>query len=75
MKHQYFILVLAHSFHGRLRRIHVPHRFLYVLVTFALIGGFSILSLVSSYARMALKVANITRYGMKRRIYALATRT
>ena len=58
MKQQYFIVVLAHSLHGRLRRIHVPHQFLYLFLALALIGGFSIFGFVSSYARMAWKVAN-----------------
>jgi murein DD-endopeptidase MepM/ murein hydrolase activator NlpD len=57
MKQPYFILVLAHSLHGRLRRIHVPHQVLYIFVALALAGGFSIFGFVSSYARMALKVA------------------
>lgn len=58
MKQDYFIVVLAHSLHGRLRRVHVPHRFLY--------GAFGALGFVmlclfgvaGSYARMALKVSN-----------------
>jgi murein DD-endopeptidase MepM/ murein hydrolase activator NlpD len=58
MKQQYFILVLAHSLHGRLRRIHIPHQVLYVVLALALVGGFSIFGFVSSYARMAWKVAN-----------------
>ena len=58
MKQQYFILVLAHSLHGRLRRVHVPHQVLYVVLALALAGGFSIFGFVSSYARMAWKVAN-----------------
>src|SRR6266852_3989771 len=58
MKQQYFILVLAHSLHGRLRRIHVPHQVLYIVLALALAGGFSIFGFVSSYARMAWKVAN-----------------
>jgi murein DD-endopeptidase MepM/ murein hydrolase activator NlpD len=58
MKQQYFILVLAHSLHGRLRRIHVPHQFIYVILALALAGSFSIFGFVSSYARMAWKVAN-----------------
>ena len=58
MKQQYFILVLAHSLHGRLRRIHVPHQVLYIVLALALVGGFSIFGFVSSYARMAWKVAN-----------------
>ena len=58
MKQQYFIVVLAHSLHGRLRRIHVPHQALYLILALALFGGFSIFGFVSSYARMAWKVAN-----------------
>jgi murein DD-endopeptidase MepM/ murein hydrolase activator NlpD len=58
MKQSYFIVVLAHSLHGRLRRIHVPQRVIYVVVAFALIGCFSVFGFVSSYVRMAWKVAN-----------------
>ncbi len=58
MKQQYFILVLAHSLHGRLRRIHIPHQVVYIVLVLAMVGGFSIFGFVSSYARMALKVAN-----------------
>ena len=39
MKQQYFILVLAHSLHGRLRRIHVPHKLVYGVLGLALIGA------------------------------------
>ncbi|MCL5743194.1 MAG: M23 family metallopeptidase [Acidobacteria bacterium] len=55
---QYFIVVLAHSLHGRLRRIHVPQQFLYAVLGLALIGCFSLFGFVSSYVRMAWKVAN-----------------
>jgi len=59
MKQQsYFIVVLAHSFHGRLRRLHIPHQAVYVVLAFALLGVFSVLGAVGSYARMAWKVAN-----------------
>lgn len=58
MKQQYFILVLAHSLHGRLRRIHIPQQVIYGILTLALVGTFSIFGFVSSYARMAWKVAN-----------------
>src|SRR2546422_11527137 len=58
MRQQYFILVLAHSLHGRLRRIHIPHQFLYFVLGLAFVGSFSIFGFVSSYARMAWKVAN-----------------
>ncbi len=58
MKQQYFILVVAHSLHGRLRRIHVPQRVLYLVVALAVVGLFSVVGFISSYARMAWKVAN-----------------
>lgn len=58
MKQDYFIVVLAHSLHGRLQRIHIPHRLIYgalgaLAMLFLLMFG-----VVGSYARMALKVAN-----------------
>jgi murein DD-endopeptidase MepM/ murein hydrolase activator NlpD len=58
MKQHYFILVLAHSLHGRLRRIQVPHRVVYLVLALAVAGVFSVLGAVTSYARMAWKVAN-----------------
>jgi murein DD-endopeptidase MepM/ murein hydrolase activator NlpD len=58
MKQQYFIVVLAHSLHGRLRRIHVPQSAVYVVFVLALLGGISLFGMVSSYVRMAWKVAN-----------------
>ena len=58
MKQHYFIVVLAHSFHGRLRRLHIPHHAIYGVLLLALLGLFSVLGIVSSYARMAWKVAN-----------------
>jgi murein DD-endopeptidase MepM/ murein hydrolase activator NlpD len=58
MKQNYFILVLAHSIHGRLRRVHIPHQAIYGILALAVLGGFSLFGFVSSYARMALKVAN-----------------
>ena len=58
MNQNYFIVVLAHSLHGRMQRIHIPHRFVY-----AALCGFGVLlmlmlSVAGSYARMAWKVAN-----------------
>ncbi len=59
MKQQdYFILVLAHSLHGRLRRIHIPQTFVYAILVLAVFGCFSVFGFISSYARMAWKVAN-----------------
>ncbi|MFN0170027.1 MAG: M23 family metallopeptidase [Bryobacteraceae bacterium] len=58
MKQNYFIVVLAHSMHGRLRRVHIPHTFLYAILGLAVLGCFSVFGFVSSYVRMAGKVAN-----------------
>jgi murein DD-endopeptidase MepM/ murein hydrolase activator NlpD len=58
MKQHYFVLVLAHSLHGRLRRIHIPHQALYVVLGLALLGSFSLFGMVSSYLRMTWKVSN-----------------
>jgi murein DD-endopeptidase MepM/ murein hydrolase activator NlpD len=58
MKQHYFVVVLAHSLHGRLRRIHVPHHALYVVLGLALLGSVSLFGAVSSYVRMAWKTAN-----------------
>jgi murein DD-endopeptidase MepM/ murein hydrolase activator NlpD len=58
MKQHYFVVVLAHSLHGRLRRIHIPHSALYVVVAMALFGSVSLFGMVSSYLRMTWKIAN-----------------
>jgi len=58
MNQEYFVVVLAHSLRGRLRRIHIPHKFVYAVLALALLGCFSVFGFVASYARMALKVAN-----------------
>lgn len=57
MKQPYFVVVLAHSLHGRLRRIHIPHHALYVVLGLALLGSVSLFGMVSSYLRMSWKVA------------------
>src|SRR5206468_3121019 len=58
MKQEYFVVVLAHSLRGRLRRIHIPHTAVYAVLGLALLGCFSAFGIVASYGRMALKVAN-----------------
>src|SRR5271156_3280470 len=58
MKQHYFVVVLAHSLHGRLRRIHIPHQSIYVVLALALFGTFSLFGMVSSYLRMTWKVSN-----------------
>jgi murein DD-endopeptidase MepM/ murein hydrolase activator NlpD len=54
----YFILVLAHSLHGRLRRIHIPYQFVYVVLALAFVGTITMVGLVSSYMRMTWKVSH-----------------
>jgi murein DD-endopeptidase MepM/ murein hydrolase activator NlpD len=59
MKQQdYFIVVLAHSLHGRLRRVHIPQTFVYAILALAALGLFTVFGVATSYARMAWKVAN-----------------
>ncbi|HEY1339058.1 MAG TPA: M23 family metallopeptidase [Bryobacteraceae bacterium] len=72
MKQEYFVVVLAHSLRGRLRRIHIPHQAVYVILALALLGCFSVFGFVASYARMAWKVANYN--ALKREADALRAR-
>jgi len=72
MKQEYFVVVLAHSLRGRLRRIHIPHQAVYVILALALLGGVSLFGFVASYARMVLKVANYNE--LKRQADALRVR-
>src|ERR1700734_3348832 len=72
MKQEYFVVVLAHSLRGRLRRVHIPHQAVYVTLALALFGCFSIFGFVSSYARMAWKVANYN--ALRQEVDALRTR-
>jgi murein DD-endopeptidase MepM/ murein hydrolase activator NlpD len=58
LKQNYFIVVLAHSLHGRLQRIHIPHRFVYGACCAFAVLVLMLVSVVGSYARMAWKVAN-----------------
>ncbi|HEU0121331.1 MAG TPA: peptidoglycan DD-metalloendopeptidase family protein [Bryobacteraceae bacterium] len=58
MNQPYFVLVLAHSVHGRLRRLHLSHTILYTVLALAVVGGFTVVGFLTSYARMAWKVAN-----------------
>lgn len=58
MRKNYFIVVLAHSVHGRIHRLHIPQSFLYLFVAFAVMGGITCFGFLSSYARMLFKVSN-----------------
>ncbi len=72
MKQEYFVVVLAHSLRGRLRRINIPHQAVYIILALALLGCFSVFGFVASYARMAWKVANYN--ALKRDADALRAR-
>jgi murein DD-endopeptidase MepM/ murein hydrolase activator NlpD len=72
MKQQYFILVLAHSLHGKLRRVQIPQRVIYAILALAAVGVFTVLGAVTSYARMAWKVANYN--SLRQEIASLRTR-
>jgi murein DD-endopeptidase MepM/ murein hydrolase activator NlpD len=72
MKQEYFVVVLAHSLRGRLRRIHIPHTAVYAVLALALLGCFSVFGFVASYARMAWKVANYN--ALRREADSLRTR-
>lgn len=72
MKQQYFILVLAHSLHGRLRRVHIPHHVVYAVLALAVLGCFSLFGFLSSYFRMALKVSSYN--SLRQEVQALRER-
>src|ERR1700722_20212273 len=72
MLQNYFIVVLAHSLRGKLRRIRVPLTVIYAVMGLALLGCFSIFGFISSYARMAWKVANYN--ALRTEVEALRTR-
>lgn len=58
MKQDYFVIVLAHSLHGRLQRIQIPHKAIYTAL--GCVAGLLLLicGVVGSYARMVVKVSN-----------------
>ena len=58
MNQPYFIVVLAHSLHGRLRRFHIHHSVIIAVLALAVLGCFTLFGMISSYARMAWKVSN-----------------
>jgi hypothetical protein len=57
MKKNYFILVVAHSVHGRLKRLHSPHFAIHITICLAIFGAIAGVGLMSSYGRMLWKVA------------------
>lgn len=58
MKQDYFIVVLAHSLHGRLQRIHIPQKFLYSVMGAVVALVLVVCGAAGSYVRMVAKVSN-----------------
>lgn len=65
----YFVVVLAHSLHGKLRRIQIPHQAVYATLVLAFIGCLTTFGFVCSYLRMTWKVANYN--SLRREVDAL----
>jgi murein DD-endopeptidase MepM/ murein hydrolase activator NlpD len=58
MNQPFFVLDLAHSLHGRVKRIHVTYRTLYYFLGSIAVLGLITFFLLSSYLRMSWKVAH-----------------
>jgi murein DD-endopeptidase MepM/ murein hydrolase activator NlpD len=58
LKQNYFIVVLAHSLHGRLQRIHISHRIVYGSALTLAVMFLALFGVAGSYARMLWKVSN-----------------
>ncbi len=61
MKSNYFVVVLAHSTFGRLKRLHVPHYAIHLLVCVGVFGAIASVGILSSYARMLTKVSQFNQ--------------
>lgn len=72
MRQPYFILDLAHSLHGRLRRVHVPYKSLYIVLVILALGSVSLFGIVGSYVRMMGKVSNYN--SLRKEVETLRTR-
>lgn len=58
MKRSYFIVVLAHSVHGRIQRLRVPNYCVYVALWAAVFAAIAGAGFVSSYGRMLWKIGD-----------------
>ncbi len=61
MNRNYFIVVLAHPVHGRIKRLKVPHYFFHIVLTVAIFGAIAGIGFVSSYSRMLTKVTEFNQ--------------
>jgi murein DD-endopeptidase MepM/ murein hydrolase activator NlpD len=68
----YFILVVAHSIKGRIRRIQIPYYALHVVAALAIVGAITVIGAVGSYGRMLLKVGHYNH--LRKEVAALQER-
>ena len=61
MNRNYFIVVLAHPVHGRIKRLKVPHYFFHIVLSVVIFGAIVGIGSLSSYSRMLTKVAEFNQ--------------
>ena len=66
MPKRFYILFVARGEDGQLRKIPVPHHYLYVIAVGALIGVLGLTGLASSYVRMLMKVSSYNQLRAER---------
>ena len=66
MRKRYYIFFVSRDAEGEIRKIPIPIHYLYVFLTGALIGMFSITGIAGSYTRMLNKVASFNRLRTER---------
>ena len=55
MGKSHFIVVIAHSMHGRMSRLRVPHYAIHVAISALILGAVLTVGLFSQYVRMEMK--------------------
>jgi len=66
LRKRYYIFFVSRDAEGEIRKIPIPIHYLYVFLTGALIGMFSITGIAGSYTRMLNKVASFNRLRTER---------
>jgi murein DD-endopeptidase MepM/ murein hydrolase activator NlpD len=61
LRKRFYILFVARSADGQLRKIPIPHHYLYVLVVGGVIAALSMTGIASSYTRMLVKVSHFNQ--------------